>query len=61
MLKLFDFKCQDCSSVFEKLIEPTDSPAVSCPKCNSVNIARTWTKSTFKVTGAGAYNNKLVY
>lgn len=61
MLKLFDFQCQDCGKSFEKLVEPTAIPAVTCPHCNSINVSRTWTKSTFRVTGAGAYNNKLVY
>ena len=60
MLKLFDFKCQDCGKDYEQLVSnPADIKTV-CPECGSFNTARTWTKSSFKVHGQGAYNNKMV-
>ena len=58
MLKLFDFVCQDCKQEFEKLLK--DPKEVVCPHCNSINVNRKWTKSSFKVYGPGAYSNKMV-
>ena len=60
MLKLYDFKCQDCGQDYELLVDDSKPLATTCPECKSLNIQRTYTKSSFRVHGAGAYNNKLV-
>lgn len=60
MLKLFDFKCQDCGQEYERLVDDKKPLETICPACNSLNTQRGYTKSSFKVHGAGAYNTKMV-
>jgi len=37
-MPIFEYKCSDCGSVFEKLVRGSDP--VTCPACNSANVAK---------------------
>lgn len=37
-MPIFDYKCADCGSAFEKLVR--HSEPVMCPACNSANVAK---------------------
>ncbi|MEO8096709.1 MAG: zinc ribbon domain-containing protein [Acidobacteriota bacterium] len=49
-MPIYDYKCQDCSVMFEALILK-NSPAPTCPECKSAKLEQLI--STFKVDSAG--------
>jgi putative FmdB family regulatory protein len=57
MLKMYDFKCNDCSKEFEKLTKGTE--AVECPFCGSTQTERMLSANSIKVNGQGAYTNRM--
>lgn len=56
-LRLYDFKCLECSHEYEKLTRLTD--AQECPKCGSGRVVRTYTKAQFKIGGVGVHDRKM--
>lgn len=57
MLRFYDFYCKNCETPYEALT--TETASTLCPKCNSTNTERRISVSHFKVTGQGAYTNKM--
>lgn len=57
MLKVKDFKCNDCGDVFEKFVKKNTS--TKCPSCGSDNLVELPAGSAFKVMGHGAYTQKM--
>ena len=57
-MKVRDYLCSDCGYFFEKFVKH-DSDKVECPKCGSLNTQSTLSASSFKVTGEGAYTQKM--
>lgn len=55
--KIFDFLCHDCDKRFEKLT--THPFNIECPYCGSTHTEKQLGGSSFKVTGQGAYTNKM--
>jgi putative FmdB family regulatory protein len=56
---LFDFKCDDCNTIFEIKKNSTfeDFPdKILCPKCGSSNTWRKWGLGTFEIS-QGAFGN----
>ena len=39
-MPIFEYKCRDCNSVFEKLINGNMEDEIICPECNSKNIEK---------------------
>lgn len=58
MIKVRDYLCGDCGHQFEKFVTH-DSDRVECVKCGSLNTQQTLAASSFKVTGQGAYTQKM--
>lgn len=57
MLKVRDFHCNDCNYDWEKFTK--DGHTHECPRCGSGNVQQVATGSAFKVTGQGAYTQKM--
>ena len=57
MLKVYDFECKDCGSLFEKFVKPDH--VVECPACGSIKTEVRVSSSAFKVYGDGAYTNRM--
>jgi len=58
MKKIYDFKCNDCGELFEKLTATPEN--VECKKCGSLNTEKQFNGTyAFKVTGGGAYDKHM--
>ena len=57
MLKFYDFKCQDCDKVFEKLVKSIAD--IACPYCGSTHTERQLAANSIKVGGQGAYDSRM--
>jgi putative FmdB family regulatory protein len=55
-LRLFDFECHTCGTVFESLVhfmgDKQTHPAV-CPACQSEQTRRAVSSTTFRLAGSG--------
>jgi putative FmdB family regulatory protein len=49
-MPLYEYRCQDCESEFEKLVRAS-APQVACPKCGGQELERKY--STFAAKAAG--------
>jgi putative FmdB family regulatory protein len=53
-MPIFEFRCTDCSHLFEKLFLSPDEPVdLSCPECKSQTIERVMSRSNYAV-GVGS-------
>lgn len=57
MLKMYDFKCNDCGKEFEKVVKSIAD--IECPFCGSTHTQRQLSANSIKVNGDGAYTNKM--
>jgi putative FmdB family regulatory protein len=51
----YDYKCSDCSRVFEKTQRITEPAGATCPDCGSSQCSRLITGGTFHLKGGGWY------
>lgn len=51
----YDYRCQKCNHVFEKVQRITAPPQATCPKCNLTECQRLITGGTFHLKGNGWY------
>lgn len=54
-MPIFDFECQSCSNVFEKLVLKSDAPAPNCVVCDSGDVAKKVSAPGFRLSGSGWY------
>lgn len=52
-----DFECRECGLVFAKLTKELEKE--HCPRCNGVDTKSIFAPLAFKITGQGAYSNKM--
>ena len=52
---IYEYKCQACGYMFEKLQKHTDSPITTCPECQEQSVKRLISKTGFQLTGEGWY------
>ena len=50
-MPMYDFSCQDCTTIFEELLVK-DEDAVACPKCGSARTVRMLSAPSPLKTGA---------
>ncbi len=53
MLKIYDFECKSCQTIFEDLVEDMSGLPERCPACSS-------TESFIKIVGAPNLANTIV-
>jgi len=46
-MPIYEYRCSECGSSFERLLLPAKDQGVSCPRCSSEDVARI--PSTFAV------------
>jgi putative FmdB family regulatory protein len=51
------FKCNTCNAEFERLVER--GHLAPCDTCHSLDVVRVITAPAIKVTGQGAYSQKM--
>jgi putative FmdB family regulatory protein len=53
-MPIYEYKCLECGTHFEKLQKSTDQPLEVCEKCNG-RLEKQWSLSGFQFKGAGWY------
>jgi putative FmdB family regulatory protein len=51
-MPIFEYKCDDCGSAFEKLVRRSGEPGLECPSCGEKHL--TMQVSTFAAHANGA-------
>ncbi len=54
LMPIYEYKCLDCGSQFEKMQKISDSPLSVCEKCNG-KLEKQWSLSGFQFKGEGWY------
>lgn len=52
-----DFECRECGLVFTRLSSYSEKE--HCPRCNGIDTKSIFSPAAIKVTGQGAYTNKM--
>ena len=55
-MPIYEYQCQKCDYLFEKLQKITDKPVALCPECSS-KAKKIMSSSSFILKGAGFYVN----
>ncbi len=53
-MPIYEYKCTDCGSHFEKIQKTTDEPLQVCEKCSG-RLEKQWSLSGFQFKGEGWY------
>lgn len=53
-MPIYEYKCLECDSHFEKLQKASDEPLQVCEKCNG-RLEKQWSLSGFQFKGEGWY------
>jgi putative FmdB family regulatory protein len=57
-MPIFEFRCLECSNIFEKIFLSSDEKAeIECPECRSVSFERVVSKSSY-IMGMGSGGSK---
>jgi putative FmdB family regulatory protein len=51
----YDYRCQQCQTVFEKTQRISEPAGATCPSCGSESCTRLITGGTFHLKGSGWY------
>ncbi len=54
-MPIYEYKCEDCGSIFEHFQKITDKDLQSCKICNKGNIKKLISSSGFRLKGSGWY------
>ncbi len=57
MRKMQSFKCNNCNSQYDAYVE--EGHRAPCDTCKSVDVVKVITAPAIKVTGQGAYTQKM--
>lgn len=53
-MPIYEYKCLECNSHFEKIQKSTDEPLTVCEKCSG-KLEKQWSLSGFQFKGEGWY------
>lgn len=53
-MPIYEYKCLECGTHFEKIQKSTDQPLKVCEKCSGI-LEKQWSLSGFQFKGAGWY------
>ncbi len=53
-MPIYEYKCKECESHFEKIQKSTDEPLKVCPQCGG-ELEKQWSLSGFQFKGEGWY------
>jgi len=52
---IYEYLCEACGTLTERMQKVTDPPPRSCPECGSRKIARMMSRTSFHLKGGGWY------
>jgi putative FmdB family regulatory protein len=55
-MPIYEYKCEKCSYHFENLQKFSDPTLDICPKCQTKNLKKLISSSTFNLKGSGWHN-----
>jgi len=53
-MPIYEFKCDSCGEVTERLQKMSDGPLKTCPKCGG-HVKKIFSRSSFQLKGSGWY------
>ncbi len=54
-MPIYEFRCNECNTLFEALVNSSEKISdVACIECNSKDIRKTISASSFKIAGSGS-------
>ena len=58
-MPIYNYRCENCSAEFEKIlpIGERDHPEMCCPVCESGDVHRIVSRSSFSLKGEGWYKD----
>ncbi|HWK52839.1 MAG TPA: zinc ribbon domain-containing protein [Hyphomicrobiales bacterium] len=54
-MPIYEYKCESCSAVLEKLQKISDAPLRECPECGKPTLVRLVSAPSFRLKGSGWY------
>lgn len=54
-MPIYEYQCQACGQMLEKLQKFSDAPLVDCPQCQQPKLSKQISLSSFKLKGGGWY------
>ncbi len=54
-MPIYEFECDACNAVFDRLQKLSDSDPVDCPECGRPRVRRRLTAPAFRLAGKGWY------
>lgn len=55
-MPIYEFKCQDCEKKFETILSSANTISdVTCPKCESKNIRKTISASSYRLSKSSSH------
>ena len=39
-MPMYEYKCENCNHIFEKLVFTSDNEGIECPKCDDIRVTR---------------------
>ena len=54
-MPIYEYQCQACGEQLDKLQKMSDSPLITCPKCDKDTLKRVISSSGFRLKGTGWY------
>jgi putative FmdB family regulatory protein len=53
-MPIYEYVCKDCKAHFETLVSLTSAETVKCKKCASLNVKKTVSASSFRMSSGGS-------
>lgn len=54
-MPIYEFECQACQAVFDRLQKLSDPDPAECPECGQPRVRRRLTAPAFRLAGSGWY------
>lgn len=54
-MPIYEFECQACAAVFDRLQKLSDPDPTECPECGQPRVRRRLTAPAFRLAGSGWY------
>lgn len=54
-MPIYEYQCDECGQVFEKMKKRSDPEPGECPQCGAVDPRRTISQTAFQLKGGGWY------
>ena len=56
-MPIYEYRCQECASLFEELKRLSDPAPEKCPRCGHTEVRKVVSRSSFALKGDGWYSD----